>query len=100
MREKRGGDHYHIRKHEWFTCVYGEAIVLLTSKEGTDKCYRMSSLDPCVVYAAANTAHALINCSEELAVIVSYGSKQHDLDDDDTHRKVAYQNYLFRKSSS
>jgi len=90
---KRRGDHFHLKKQEWFTCVHGKAIVLLTSSEGKDKIIELSAEFPEIIYAAPGTSHALINKSEELAVIVSYGSMQHDPEDEDTFRKLACKSF-------
>lgn len=90
---KRRGDHYHLRKREWFTCVHGEAVVLLSSSDGQTGACRISPREPRIVYAAPGTAHALLNDTNEVAVIVSYGSEQHDPNDEDTYRRIAYETY-------
>jgi oxalate decarboxylase/phosphoglucose isomerase-like protein (cupin superfamily) len=90
---KRRGDHYHLRKREWFTCVFGKAIVLLSSADGKTSACEISPGKPKIVYAGSGTAHALINNTKEVAVIVSYGSEQHDPEDDDTYRQIAYKSY-------
>jgi dTDP-4-dehydrorhamnose 3,5-epimerase-like enzyme len=89
----RRGDHYHLKKQEWFTCVSGSAIVLLTSESGEDLAVEISADKPKIIYAAPRTAHALINKMDSPAVIVSYGSKQHDPKDEDTYRKFTYPEY-------
>ena len=89
---QRRGDHYHNKKQEWFTCVSGEAVVLLSNKNDR-KAIKISADKPKVVYAAPGTAHALINDSNKVAVIVSYGSKQHDPQDEDTYRQIAFKEY-------
>lgn len=91
--KQRRGDHFHLKKHEWFTCVHGEAIVLLTSKNGINRHFKLDAQKPSVIYAAPGTTHALINDKPETAVIVSYGSTQHDPDDEDTFKKNAYENF-------
>lgn len=87
---QRRGDHYHLKKQEWFTCVQGEAIVLLTSMDGKNKAIKISDNEPQIIYSAPGTAHALINQQKKVAVIVSYGSKQHNPEDPDTHHKTAF----------
>ena len=89
----RRGDHYHLKKKEWFTCVHGAATVLLTSKDGEDKAVEISAEEPRIIFAAPGSTHALINNSETPSIIVSYGSKQHDPDDEDTYYKKAYSDY-------
>ncbi|MDF1852109.1 MAG: WxcM-like domain-containing protein [Verrucomicrobiales bacterium] len=86
----RRGDHYHKKKEEWFTCVSGTAIVLLSSDDGKCEAIELSATKPGVIYSAPGTSHALVNEKSEPAVIVSYGSKQHDPDDPDTFANEAY----------
>ena len=81
---QRRGDHYHLRKREWFTCVFGEAILLLSSESGEARRVHLTAKDPVIVYSAPKTAHAFINDKDTPAIIVSYGSKQHDPADNDT----------------
>jgi len=90
---QRRGDHYHLNKREWFTCVHGEAVVLLSASDGAKVAVRVSPENPKIVYAGPGTAHALINDNEEVAVIVSYGSEQHDPDHEDTYMCVAFEEY-------
>ena len=90
---QRRGDHYHLNKREWFTCVHGEAIVLLSDSEGAELAVQVSPKEPKIIYAGPGTSHALINKHEEVAVIVSYGSEQHDPEDEDTYMRVAFEAY-------
>jgi len=55
---QRRGDHYHLNKREWFTCVHGEAIVLLSDSNGAKTAVRISPKNPKIVYAGPGTAHA------------------------------------------
>ena len=92
---KRRGDHYHLNKQEWFTCVHGSAIVLVTSSDGKDESYYINSKTPKIIYAAPGTSHALINKSDSESVIVSYKSSQHDPENADTYPKQALTNFKF-----
>lgn len=83
----RRGDHYHTKKKEWFTCVYGEAVVLVLDKEGNKEEIILSAEKPKLLYFGPYTSHAILNKSKDVAVLVSYGSKQHDPDDPDTFKK-------------
>lgn len=86
----RRGDHYHHKKVEWFTCVHGKAKVLLSTVDGSqNKVIEISAAEPKLVYVPAETVHALINQEEEVAVVVSYGTVQHDDDDPDTYYQKA-----------
>jgi UDP-2-acetamido-2,6-beta-L-arabino-hexul-4-ose reductase len=85
---QRRGDHLHHEKHEWFTCVSGEAVVLIEEREGTQHKLRLSAEQPALVYNAPYTAHAFYNESDVPAVLICYGSRQHDPADPDTFPKV------------
>ena len=54
-----------------------------------NKVIEISAAEPKLVYAPAETIHALINQEEEVAVIVSYGTIQHDDNDPDTYYQKA-----------
>jgi dTDP-4-dehydrorhamnose 3,5-epimerase-like enzyme len=90
---KRRGDHYHKKKLEWFTCVHGEVIVLLSHDSGKSEAVILNAVNPRVVFAGPRSSHALINRNEHPAIILSYSSKQHDPDDHDTFTQKAYAQY-------
>ncbi len=94
----RRGDHYHHKKVEWFTCVYGKAKVLLSTVDGKfSKVIELSADKPKLVYAPAETIHALINEDDnETAVIVSYGTVPHDDGKPDTFYQKACPNLEFK----
>lgn len=86
----RRGDHYHHKKVEWFTCVHGKAKVLLSTVDGQfSRVVDLSADNPKLVYAPAETIHALVNNEEEVAVIVSYGTVPHDDGKPDTFYQKA-----------
>lgn len=87
----RRGDHYHHKKVEWFTCVYGKAKVMLSTVDGKySKVVELSAEKPKLVYAPAETIHALINEEDDkAAVIVSYGTVPHDDGTPDTFYQKA-----------
>lgn len=92
---KRRGDHYHIKKREWFSCVSGRAIVLLSHVNGKKQAYTLSAEEPAVIFVGSGTAHALINESpDQTAVIVSYGTTQHEIEDTDSFHQKAYEEYI------
>lgn len=83
----RRGDHYHTKKQEWFTCVYGKVVILVEDKDGNKKKIKLNANKPKLLYFGPHTSHAILNESEEVAVLVSYGSKQHDIKHPDTFKK-------------
>ena len=80
--QERGG-HYHTKKHEWFSCVSGKATVIIQAKKGKKKEILLNAAKPTVVYCSPYTLHALYNKTNKTAVIISYGSRQHDPNDPD-----------------
>jgi dTDP-4-dehydrorhamnose 3,5-epimerase-like enzyme len=86
---KRRGDHYHLTKREWFTCVHGRVKVLLDDRRGRTAVVELDADRPAIVYAGPGTTHALLNETAEPAVIVSYGSAQHEHDAPDTFPALA-----------
>jgi len=91
---KRRGDHYHKRKREWFTCVHGRAIVLLSHANGSEQACELFPGEPKIIYVGPGTSHALINETDEVAVIISYGSKQHNPEEKDTYYQTAFESYV------
>jgi len=83
----RRGDHYHTKKQEWFTCVYGEVAVLVEDKKGNKKKITLNASKPQLLYFGPYTVHTILNESNGVAVLISYGSKQHDPKNEDTFKK-------------
>jgi len=92
---KRRGDHYHTKKDEWFTCVLGSVKVLCTNVDEKDFVYEISEKDPKTIYVPKLITHALVNTCNTRAIIVSYGSEQHNHNDNDTFYKKACPNMFF-----
>jgi len=84
--QTRGG-HYHTKKKEWFSCVSGEATVLVEDQDGSKEKIILNTINPVVVYCGPYISHTFYNETQSPAVIVSYGSKQHNSEDQDTFRK-------------
>jgi dTDP-4-dehydrorhamnose 3,5-epimerase-like enzyme len=89
----RRGDHYHHIKREWFTCVHGSVTVLLDDLKGRTAVVELIADKPAIVYAGPGTTHALLNQTSEAAVVLSYGSRQHEHGDPDTYRAVAVKSF-------
>jgi hypothetical protein len=81
----RRGDHFHRVKEEWAVCISGEVQVLTKSPEGELESHIISSENPQLVYFPPLTAHAFVNQSEKIALVVSYGSKKFNSIDPDTY---------------
>ena len=89
----RRGDHYHHIKREWFTCVHGQVTVLLDDLHGRTGIVELDADKPAIVYAGPGTAHALVNQQSDVAVVLSYGSRQHQHGDPDTYPAVAVKGF-------
>lgn len=89
----RRGDHYHLTKREWFTCVHGRVTVLLDDLHGHTEVVELDADRPAIVYAGPGTTHALVNQGTEVSVVVSYGSEQHQHDAPDTYPAVAVKDF-------
>ena len=83
----RRGDHYHVHKREWASCVAGKTFVLVEDKDGNKEKILLDASEPSVIYFHPYTSHAFINESDAVATVVSYSSKQLDSPDTDTFRK-------------
>jgi len=87
------GDHYHLKKRQWFTCVSGEVIMLLTTETGENAVIHLSPDSPKIVYVGTKVTIALLNEKEKPAVVVVYVSEQLDHNDPDTYPRTAYPGY-------
>lgn len=80
----RRGDHYHLGKMEWFTCVHGSVRVFLKTMAGKADALDISAGAPKMIFTGPGTAHAVENFSSQPAVIMAYASKEFDPDEPDT----------------
>ena len=86
---QRRGDHYHLKKGEWFTCVSGQVRLLMKTEKGETINQILDSQAPKLVYAGPGTSHAIVNEANETALIVAYGSKEFDPEEPDTYIQQA-----------
>jgi UDP-2-acetamido-2,6-beta-L-arabino-hexul-4-ose reductase len=85
----RRGDHFHTHKSEWFVCVAGRVRLLMKTSSG-DRIDEMLDADaPKMVFAGTGTSHAVVNETDEVAVIMAYASKEFDPTDPDTIIELA-----------
>lgn len=80
----RRGDHYHEKKGEWFFCASGQVRLLMKAPGGETVNEVLDADSPRLVYAAPGTSHAVVNETDEVALIVAYASKEFDPSDPDT----------------
>jgi oxalate decarboxylase/phosphoglucose isomerase-like protein (cupin superfamily) len=79
--QRRGG-HWHERKHEWFVCVRGEALLLLETNAGPRTELRLPGDFSRVVHVEPGTRHTF--SSVDGAMIVACISESFDPSDPDT----------------
>jgi UDP-2-acetamido-2,6-beta-L-arabino-hexul-4-ose reductase len=89
----RRGDHYHLKKREWLTCVHGSVTALLSDGKGHSRAVRLSAKTPEIIYAGPGTSHALLNEGTSAGVILSYSSEPHSDEAPDTYPSVSYPEY-------
>ena len=88
LPKKSRGNHFHTKKEEWFMCLHGEVeIVLINEKTQIKQLNRMQGMDGKLYYIPALTRHTFINNSDQIAVIVSYGSEIFNPSNPDTFFK-------------
>ncbi len=80
----RRGDHFHEHKCEWFTCVAGRVRLLMKAINGERVDEILDANLPRLVFAGPGTTHAVLNETENEAVIIAYASKEFDPADSDT----------------
>jgi UDP-2-acetamido-2,6-beta-L-arabino-hexul-4-ose reductase len=80
----RRGDHFHEKKSEWFTCVAGRVRLLMKTNQGERVDETLDATTPMMVFAGPGTSHAVVNETQEVAVIMAYASKEFDPADPDT----------------
>ena len=86
---ERRGDHYHIDKKEWFICVSGSIKSLIRTQDGLKYTHNLSCSNPQLVFVGSMTAHAVINESSDVAVLMAYASKEFDPSFPDTYPQIA-----------
>ena len=74
--KKSRGNHFHKKKEEWFMCLHGE-VEIVTVEENTQKKYLdiMKGMDGKLYHIPALTRHTFINKTNQIAIIISYGSE-------------------------
>jgi UDP-2-acetamido-2,6-beta-L-arabino-hexul-4-ose reductase len=81
----RRGDHFHLKKSEWLTCVSGSVNLFMKTKKGKLINKILDASSPRLAYIGPGTSHALENVSKEMAVIIAYSSKELDNENPDTY---------------
>jgi dTDP-4-dehydrorhamnose 3,5-epimerase-like enzyme len=81
------GNHYHIRKTEWFCVIVGEGELILCDRESQQReSTRLSGDRPTVITIPAGVAHAVRNVGEVELVVLAYITEPYNPEDPDTYR--------------
>ena len=80
------GHHYHLRKHEWFCVIKGQALLVLEdidTKQRTE--IPMGEDNMVTVELPLKSAHAIKNIGEDMMYLLAYTDEPFNLEDIDTH---------------
>ena len=79
------GNHYHVRKTEWFCVISGQGELILCDRESPHReCITLTGDLPSVVTIPAGVAHAMRNLSDTEMVVLAYITEPYDAEDPDT----------------
>jgi len=79
------GNHYHIRKTEWFCVIRGKALLLLKDrKTGEEKEISMSGSELRIVEIPINVIHAIKNVGKDEMHLLAYIDESYNSSDPDT----------------
>ena len=79
------GNHYHLKKHEWFICINGTATITFKTTAGTIENLELEGDSLGLMYIAPGNPHALTNNTNEIITCLSYASTAHDPENTDTY---------------
>lgn len=82
----RRGDHYHLKKEEWFFCVFGELELIVQTKDNKKIKKVLDHKKPEIIYVGPGTVHTLVNKKNQEAVVVAYTSKEFEVNNPDTYQ--------------
>lgn len=80
------GNHYHLRKEEWFCCVVGEGeFVFANPGTGERRTVEVSAENPVAVRIPTGIAHAARNTGKSEMVVLAYITEPYVPSDPDTY---------------
>lgn len=79
------GNHYHVRKTEWFCVLSGQGELVLCDRESQQReCITLTGDRPTVVTIPAGMAHAMRNLGDTEMVVLAYITEPYNPEDPDT----------------
>jgi UDP-2-acetamido-2,6-beta-L-arabino-hexul-4-ose reductase len=82
---KSKGNHYHLRKREWYCVVRGKALLLISSLDMKERqTLEMSAENPLLVEVPRGYLHTISNIGDEEMILIAYTNEPFDPDDQDT----------------
>ena len=83
------GNHYHLRKTEWFCVIKGTAkLVLHDNKSKKTEEMLLTAENPCRIKIPPNTFHAIKNIGDEEMYVVCYIDEEFNQNNPDTYYDV------------
>ena len=80
------GNHYHLRKREWYCVIKGTALLTITDrKTGEQKTLEMSEKNLLLVEVPRGHLHNIKNIGKEMMYLIAYTNDPFDPSDEDTY---------------
>ncbi len=80
------GNHYHLRKSEWFYVIQGECrIVIKDMKTGKKETRMVKASQNIVIHMEPNKSHAFKNTGKEELILLALVNEVHNQQDPDTY---------------
>lgn len=80
------GNHYHLRKSEWFYIIQGECVLYIEDRNTKKKEERIvKAEDDVIIHMEPNKAHAFKNTGNQELILLALINEVHDQDDPDTY---------------
>lgn len=89
-RCKRGG-HYHTSKKEWFCCIRGNCVLVLTDTDGVQKAgIQLSDTNRRLIGVSPYDVHTVLNPHDQECELLVICNEEYDPDNPDT---IKYQEH-------
>ncbi|MDP3940677.1 MAG: WxcM-like domain-containing protein [bacterium] len=80
------GNHYHLRKREWYCVIKGSGLLTITDrKSGETKTLKMSDEEFLLVEIPKNYLHSIKNIGTDMMYLIAYTDEPFNPTDEDTY---------------
>lgn len=80
------GNHYHLRKSEWFYVIQGECrLVIKDMKTGKKERKLVKASQDIIIHMEPNKSHAFKNVGKEELILLALVNEVHNQEDPDTY---------------